>query len=125
MGIFSKKTEIDQSPKQTEAVGGAVIAKAVVAPQSKLVLVPRLSEKMYAMGPLNKYIFTVDIKANKVEIRKAVEKQFGVRVVGVNIIRSQGKTRRYGRTLGRMSDFKKAIVTLSKDSKKIDIAEAA
>jgi large subunit ribosomal protein L23 len=60
----------------------------------------------------NKYAFEVDIKANKIEIRQAVEQIFGVTVVKVNTMRVHGKVKRRGRSEGRRPDWKKAIVTL-------------
>ena len=60
----------------------------------------------------NKYAFEVDIKANKIEIRQAVEQIFGVSVVKVNTMRVHGKVKRRGRSVGRRPDWKKAIVTL-------------
>jgi large subunit ribosomal protein L23 len=66
----------------------------------------RLKEKF------NKYAFEVEMKANKVEIRQAVERIFGVTVVKVNTMRVHGKVKRRGRSEGRRPDWKKAIVTL-------------
>jgi large subunit ribosomal protein L23 len=60
----------------------------------------------------NKYAFEVDIQANKIEIRQAVERIFGVSVVKVNTMRVHGKIKRRGRSVGRRPDWKKAIVTL-------------
>ncbi len=60
----------------------------------------------------NKYAFEVDIHANKIEIRQAVEQIFGVAVVKVNTMRVHGKVKRRGRSVGRRPDWKKAIVTL-------------
>ena len=60
----------------------------------------------------NKYTFQVPLNANKVEIRKAVESIFNVKVEKVATIRVLGKTKRMGRTMGKRSDYKKAIVTL-------------
>lgn len=88
-----------------------------------LVIHPRLSEKAAKLATRNQYVFTVETGANKIEIRKALEKFYGIKVDKVNIVRVEGKERRYGRTKGRMSDFKKAIVTLSENSKKPDFFE--
>ncbi len=60
----------------------------------------------------NKYAFEVNIKANKIEIRQAIEQIFGVTVVKVNTMRVHGKVKRRGRSEGRRPDWKKAIVTL-------------
>ncbi len=61
----------------------------------------------------NKYFFEVDRKANKVEISKAVEKLFKVKVVDVRVMHVLGKRKRLGRTIGQKSSWKKAIVTLA------------
>lgn len=57
-------------------------------------------------------VFEVDRRANKIEIRQAIETLFGVRVVNVNTMNHKGKPKRVGRVFGRRSDTKKAIVTL-------------
>ncbi|MBI4640335.1 MAG: 50S ribosomal protein L23 [Candidatus Tectomicrobia bacterium] len=67
----------------------------------------------------NKVSFEVDMKANKREIKKAVEKLFGVAVIQVNTVKMKGKSVKRGKIKGRTSDWKKAIVTL-KEGNKID-----
>jgi large subunit ribosomal protein L23 len=62
----------------------------------------------------NQLTFEVDRKANRVEIRHAVEKVFNVRVQRVRTMQIKGKVKRVGRTLGKRRDWKKAIVTLAK-----------
>jgi len=61
----------------------------------------------------NKYIFEVDRRANKIEIKQAVEKLFKVKVVDVRVMNMVGKKKRMGRILGKKRDWKKAIVTLA------------
>ena len=70
----------------------------------------------------NKYIFEVDRKANKVEIGRAVEKLFKVKVVDVHVINVLGKKKRMGKILGQKSSWKKAIVTLTAGNR-IDVIE--
>ena len=65
----------------------------------------------------NMYMFAVDINANKIEIRTAVEKLFNVKVKSVNTVIMHGKTRRLGRRIGVKSDWKKAYIFLAKDQK--------
>ncbi len=60
----------------------------------------------------NQLTFEVDCRANRVEIRRAIEKIFDVRVAAVRTIQVKGKVKRRGRTLGKRKDWKKAIVTL-------------
>ena len=80
---------------------------------------PIITEKMTKLGEkLNRYGFVVDRKANKLEIKKAVEKMYGVNVTDVNTMVIPGKNRtRYtktGTTKGQKSAYKKAIITLNK-----------
>ena len=71
-----------------------------------------------------KYVFMVDINANKTEIKAAVEEIFGVKVAKVNTIRMQGKVKRTGAyPAGKRAAYKKAIVTLKADSKTIELFE--
>ena len=67
-----------------------------------------------------KYTFEVARGANKIEVKKAVETLLGVKVAKVNTISVKGKKKRMGRTEGYTSDWKKAIVTLTADSKTIE-----
>ena len=73
---------------------------------------PIITEKTTLLMQENKYTFQVPLTANKVEIRKAVESIFNVKVEKVATIRVLGKTKRMGSTMGKRSDYKKAIVTL-------------
>ncbi len=72
---------------------------------------------------IKKYTFEVPKTANKVEIKKAVEEVFGVKVSDVNTMNVTGKLKRMGRNEGRRPSWKKAIVTLSADSKSIEFFE--
>lgn len=74
---------------------------------------PVITEKSTGAMQDNKYTFMVDLKANKVEIRQAIEEIFKVKVDRVNTVRVMGKTKRVGRTVGKRPDYKKAIVTLA------------
>lgn len=74
---------------------------------------PLITEKTTAMMQDNKYTFIVPLKANKIEVRQAVEQIFKVKVLDVNTIRVFGKTKRMGRTQGKRPDYKKAIVKLA------------
>ena len=85
---------------------------------------PVLTEKSYAMMADKKFAFEVAINANKTEIKYAIEEIFeGVKVESVNTMRTEGKMKRQGRTMGRTPEVKKAIVTLKKDSKNIAFFE--
>ncbi len=89
-----------------------------------IIIKPLLSEKSYADIPNKKYAFVVDKRATKVDIRQAVEKTFGVKVANVNTLNVDGKLKRQGRTQGYTSSYKKAYVTLKKDSKAIEFFES-
>ncbi len=79
---------------------------------------PIITEKTHALkGAGNKVTLRVDVKANKIEIRKAMEELFKVKVLKVNTIQMKGKYKRLGRTEGYRPDWKKAIVTLAPGEK--------
>ena len=84
-----------------------------------ILLAPVVSEKSYGLLDEGKYTFVVDPRANKTEIKIAVEQVFGVKVDSVNTLNRQGKTRRTRFGLGKRKDTKRAIVTLEDGS--IDI----
>jgi large subunit ribosomal protein L23 len=84
-----------------------------------ILLAPVVSEKSYSLLDEGKYTFVVDPRANKTEIKIAVETVFGVKVASVNTLNRQGKTRRTKFGLGKRKNTKRAIVTLKEGS--IDI----
>ncbi len=86
-----------------------------------VLLAPVISEKAYGRLEENKYTFVVAPHANKTEIKIAVEKVFGVQVVSVNTLNRQGKRKRTRTGYGKRKDTKRAIVTLSAESKPIEI----
>ncbi|GGP57975.1 50S ribosomal protein L23 [Saccharothrix coeruleofusca] len=86
-----------------------------------VLLAPVISEKSYGLLEENKYTFVVAPGANKTQIKIAVEKVFGVKVVSVNTINRQGKRKRTRTGFGKRKDTKRAIVTLSAESKPIEI----
>lgn len=85
---------------------------------------PVLTEKSYDYLPSKTYTFIVDKRANKYEIRDAVEAVFGVQVDSVHTINSQGKMKRQGMSQGRRPSTKKAYVKLKKDSKGIEFFDS-
>ena len=85
---------------------------------------PVITEQSMSEAENKKYVFEVDRSATKIEIAKAVEEVFGVKVVKVNTLHVTGKLKRTGRyPAGRQSSWKKAVVTLSDDSKSIEFFE--
>lgn len=87
-----------------------------------VILAPVVSEKSYSLLDDNAYTFVVHRKANKVEIKQAVEKIWGVRVLAVNTLNRKGKTKRFRYTQGRRPDTKRAVVKLAQGDR-IDIFE--
>ncbi|MFD5552871.1 MULTISPECIES: 50S ribosomal protein L23 [unclassified Streptomyces] len=125
------------APKAAKAAKAARIAKAkrhategkntVETPLSKsftdprdVLIKPVVSEKSYALLDENKYTFVVDTRANKTQIKQAVQAVFEVKVTGVNTINRQGKRKRTRTGFGKRADTKRAIVTLA-EGDRIDI----
>ena len=81
-----------------------------------IILAPIITEKTANMEADGKYAFKVSTKANKTEIKQAIEKKFNVKVVSVNIVNSHPKKKRVGKYTGMTNKYKKAIVTLAKGS---------
>jgi large subunit ribosomal protein L23 len=78
-----------------------------------VLVAPHVTEKTsLAMQNHNQYTFRVRRDATKADIRKAVELMFDVKVAGVQVVNEPGKARRFGRTVGRTQDWKKAYVSL-------------
>jgi large subunit ribosomal protein L23 len=91
---------------------------------SKILVGPVVSEKSTRAADLNRqYVFKVLRDASKPEVRKAVEKMFDVKVTSVQLLNVKGKIKRFGQTMGRRSDWKKAYITLAEGSD-IDFAGA-
>ena len=89
-----------------------------------IILRPVLTEKAYEGIGDKRYIFEVAIDANKTEIKAAIEQIFGVKVAKVNTVRMQGKVKRTGAyPAGKQAAYKKAVVTLTADSKTIEFFE--
>ncbi len=85
---------------------------AVTKDPRDILLAPAVSEKSYGLLDEGKYTFLVDPRANKTEIKIAVEQIFSVKVASVNTINRKGKTRRTRFGLGKRKDTKRAIITL-------------
>ncbi len=89
-----------------------------------IIISPILTEKSYDGIADKKYTFKVAATATKTQIKVAVEDIFGVKVAKVNTVNVNGKKKRMGRSEGMTSDYKKAIVTLTNDSKAIEFFES-
>ncbi|KKP71249.1 MAG: 50S ribosomal protein L23 [Candidatus Moranbacteria bacterium GW2011_GWE2_35_2-] len=90
----------------------------------RYLIAPWITEKSHSQMASNKYIFKVFKNSNKKNIAAAVESLYGVDVIGVNTVSISSKKRRYGKTIGKKSAIKKAMVSL-KEGDKIDIFEGA
>lgn len=101
---------------------GKPLRKIMEKKPVQILIKPVVSEKSVQLQQEGKYVFEVAPQATKIEIGKAVEEVFKVKVTDVNIIKVKGKTRRFRFTQGRTKDWKKAIVTL-KEGDKIELFE--
>ena len=93
--------------------------------QYEIIKRPLITEKTNIQKELaNQLTFEVDRRANRIEIRRAIETAFKVRVASVQTMQVKGKVKRRGRTIGKRRDWKKAIVTLM-PGERIDFFEGA
>ncbi len=83
---------------------------------------PNITEKSTLLQESGRYTFQVELKANKSQVKEAVEKNFNVTVLGVNITKIHGKRKRYGPRTKKMPDIKKAVITL-KPGDRINLIE--
>ncbi len=88
-----------------------------------ILIKPIITERSMTQAAAKRYTFKVAKDANKYQIKDAVEKIFEVKVLRVNTINMNGKLKRMGRTQGKRADWKKAVVTVSADSKEIKFFE--
>ena len=88
-----------------------------------IVIRPIITEQSMEAVEDKKYVFEVARSANKVEIRKAIETIFGVKVLSVNTLNVKGKEKRMGVHVGKTAAMKKAVIRLTADSKAIELFE--
>ena len=88
-----------------------------------IIIKPIITEQSMEATEEKKYVFQVANDANKIEIKKAIEEIFKVKVKSVNTINVKGKEKRMGVHVGKTAAYKKAIVTLTAESKPIEIFE--
>lgn len=88
-----------------------------------IIIKPIITERSMMDAEDKKFTFKVDKRANKIEIRNAVEAIFGVKVEKVTTMNMKGKVKRTGRFIGKRADWKKAVVKLTPDSKGIQFFE--
>lgn len=117
--VVKSKSELPkgESNKKTEKEVGGISFNGESAGGAHVLRQPLITEKSTHLAENNKYVFKVFDDANKTEIKKVVEKLYGVKVEAVNLLNMPGKKRRVGKTMGRQSGFKKAIISLPKGQK--------
>lgn len=115
------KADAAESPKP---VTRGPLAKEDAGIAHRILLRPVHTEKTGREQGLGKYVFLVAMDANKVEVARAVRDLYGVKPVSVRIVKVLGKSVRFGRTVGKEKDRKKAIVTL-KPGETITVVEGA
>ena len=107
-----RSAEVKENKKE-ESKFESETKKSTAVLKSDILLSPLATEKAVSGQSLNKYIFKITSSANKIEVAKAVGKNYNVKVVSVNIVNIPRKARRVGKTKGFKSGYKKAIVTLA------------
>jgi len=83
----------------------------------KIISSPLITEKATDLMTLNKYVFAVPVSSNKAEVLKKIFSIYGVKPIKINLLTKKGKKVRHGKTKGRTSKFKKAIITLDPKDK--------
>ena len=107
-----KKAKKEIKKREEEKKKPKKVAKSKYTEAYRVLIRPIVGEKATDLGMYNQYVFEVAKKANKIEIKKAIEAVYGFRPVKVNIINIRGKQVRFGRVQGKTKAWKKAIVTL-------------
>jgi len=125
--LFNKNKKTERKDIQKSATGDiqkeAVVSKEKSTKEHKgsqayrYLISPLITERSSLLREQNKYVFKVRDKSNKIEIKKAVQDMFGVKVSDVNIINIPRKKRKFGRHEGYKAGCKKAVVTLQKGEK--------
>lgn len=112
------KTEVKLGKKSVVSSG----VKGVTTEAHRVLIKPLITEKATVLGGLNKYVFEIDPKMNKVEVKKAIRSIYNVDPTSINISNFSGKKVRYGKVKGQRRGWKKAIVTL-RAGDKIEVYE--
>jgi len=122
--IEKTSTLRQESKKRTPKIGQTRLpslgAKATGGRAYRILKAPHITEKTTDLGRKNQYVFRIWAKANKVEVKKAIEDLYKVKVIDVKIIKIPAKRRRFGRISGWKKGYKKAIVKV-KEGQKIEL----
>lgn len=113
------KSEVPVEPDKKESVKKKIVETEFFDKKSSIKR-PWVSEKAYELHENNKYVFLVDGKATKNQVKKEIEEQWGVSVNSVNVINKKQRRRQWKGRPGRQYSLKKAIVTI-KEGEKIDV----
>lgn len=115
MPLFSDTTEAkkEKAPKKASVAKKALSVKESGL-AARLLSRPRITEKSYALGALNQYVFVVVKEATKKTVARAVEEAYGVSVTKVRMVRLPEKRRVFGKSVGSKGAIKKAIVSVEK-----------
>lgn len=119
----AKPAKAVKKAKKTKEAAPARKAKAVSVLALRTILRPLATEKTARLADKGVYAFVVAKGSNRVAVRQAIRELYGVTPVKVNIVNVRGTERRFGRTVGRTSDMKKAFVTLPQGTH-IDVFES-
>ncbi len=115
--IASEKKAKAEERVERPKTGKKIIKKEFSQLAARILKSPHITEKAINLGQENKYVFKVSQKANKNEIKKAIQELYGVGVERVNIINTSEKKRRVGRFEGSKSGYKKAIIQVREGEK--------
>ncbi|MBI5369598.1 50S ribosomal protein L23 [Candidatus Uhrbacteria bacterium] len=125
MGIFNRKKE-DAQPATTASQASTKVAKKSTRPSpglaSGVILRPLVTEKAAHLASTGQYVFEVNPRANKIQVKNAIRALYGITPTSVNMQARAGKAVRRGRVSGRRKSWKKALVTLPK-GKTIEVYE--
>lgn len=104
----------EKAPKKEASVAKKSLSVKESRLAGKLLSRPRVTEKSYALGELNQYVFVVTKEATKKTVKRAVEEAYAVNVEKVRIVRLPAKKRVFGKNTGSKSATKKAVVSVLK-----------
>ena len=112
-----KKAESEKEEKSAEEKSTEVKKRYYFGQSYRIIKGPHVTEKMTDLTEKNQYVFKVWPRANKIDIKKAINEIFGVDVLDVKIIRVKGKKIRLGKIEGKKPGYKKAVVKIKKGQK--------
>jgi len=98
--------------KTQKAETSSELSKMFGVDTTGVIVKPLISEKAATLTSGNQYVFVVRKNANRIQVRNAIKQMYGVTPISVNVLNVRGKKVRFGRRIGKRSNWKKAIVTL-------------